>query len=420
MCKLLLTLIQLLLLFTFSNLFGQCGSCDRTFSAPGTSGITVENETVCLTGSGTYSGNINLNNNNSVLCISEDVEFTGNLNFNNGTINNYGAVSLTGLNINSGSIFNNYGDFQSTNLNLNDGEFNVFNTSDIVEITGNVIINNGTEINLSSNMIVGGNLNINGSGNLNLDGAGVDVGGTLSANSPNTIVGRGSTSGCEGIKFSNLVLNDSSVFSGGVDICDTDDPSSTPAPTGTSQCNCITLLPVAFIAYYTKANYEHKAVEVIWSTASEENSATFVIQRSANGFDFSPIGSVSAAGDSDEVNNYVFYDSAPVLGKAYYRIKQIDLDGTFDYTNVMAQFYLNGEQDAIMSISVQQQAIQLNFPVYVENGQLEVVNSLGQLVENKSIEVNAYHTSIDLGISGLYILRFSNRDKAWVHKVFIK
>jgi hypothetical protein len=269
-------------------------------------------------------------------------------------------------------------------------------------------------------MTIGGNLNINSGGDLNLDGAGVIVGGNLSVNNANSINGQGNTSGCEGITFGSLSLNNANAFSGGVDICDADDPSSTPVASGTSQCNCSTILPVRFIAYYTKANYEHKAVEVIWSTASEENSATFVIERSTNGFDFSPIGSVSAAGDSDEVNNYVFYDSAPVLGKAYYRIKQIDLDGTFDYTNVMAQFYLNTDQDAIMSISVQQQAIQLNFPVYVENGQLEVVNSLGQLVENKSIEVNAYHTSIDLGISGLYILRFSNRDKAWVHKVFIK
>jgi len=407
-------------LLLVNNLFGQCSSCDFSISMPNSGTYNIpNNRTWCLTGSGEFSGTININNNNSSLCISEDVEFTGNLNFNRGTINNYGYVD--GLFLNVAGTFNNYGDMLLTGLNVNSGDLNNFNTTfGSIEVTGTVSINSGTDVMLQGGMIIGGNLNVNSGGDLNLDGASVTVGGTLSVNSANSVVGNGSTGGCEGITFGSLNLNNPNAFSGGVDICDADDPSSTPVASGTSQCDCTTLLPVEFISYSTKANYEQKAVEVTWSTAKEENSASFVIERSTNGHDFSPVSNVKSAGTSEVVNSYSFFDTSPVLGTSYYRIKQVDVDGTFTYTNVMVQRYETLDGFNKMHLSIDAEAIQLNFPTYVERGQLEIINSLGQIVDNKMIEVNAFSARLDVPLSGFYVLRFSNRQNTWISKVYIE
>ena len=413
-----ISIIYILLLL--NNLFGQCSSCDFSISMPNSGTYNIpNNETWCLTGSGEFSGTISINNNNSSLCISDDVEFTGNLNFNAGTINNYGNVN--GIFLNVAGTFNNYGDMLLNGLNVNSGELNNFNTTfGSIEVSGTVNINSGSDITLQGGMIVSGDFNVNSGGDLNLDGAGVIIGGTLSANSAGSINGQGSTSGCEGITYGSLNLNNSNAFSGGVDICDADDPNSTPVASGTSQCDCTTLLPVEFISYNTKSNYEQKAVEVIWSTTTEENSASFVIERSTDGYNFTPIGSVRAAGNSEESHNYTFFDIAPYIGTSYYRIKQIDKDGKFVYTNVMVQNYVNSASNQEMVIEVSQQRLQLNFPTYIEKGQLEVINSIGQLVESKTLEVNAYTANLDVALNGIYILRFSNKDNIWIRKILIQ
>lgn len=420
--------IKYLLLFIsvlLSNLsIAQCNSCDQTFTMPSAANYTSSNnETICLTGSGNFTGSISLDGSNSELCIANDVVFTGTLNMNKNTVevNNFGTIS--GINLNTQGTFNNFGTMSLTGLSLNNGSFNNFNTTfGAVEVSGSVNVNNGTNLNIDGGLVVGGDLNVNSGGDVTLNGAGISVAGTLSVNSANSITASGSTSGCEGVTFGNLNLNNASAFSGGVDICDSDDAGSTPAPAGTSQCNCSSLLPVDFVNYSTKANYENDRVEVKWTTASEQNSTSFSIERSYNGYDFLSIGSVIAAGNSDNINNYVFYDNTPILGNSYYRIKQIDVDGTYTFTNVMVQNYQDRQSNGSMLISINNNTMQLNFSEYVEDGQLEIISSSGKLIRKRNIEVNAYTTSLKQSelSAGICIIKFRSKEKLWVNKVLIK
>jgi len=76
-------------------------------------------------------------------------------------------------------------------------------------------------------------------------------------------------------------------------------------------------------------------VELNWSTAAEENNSHFVVERSIDGQTFSQIGeSVRGAGNASEINTYFALDLDVPTGAAYYRIKQIDFDGKFDYSEV--------------------------------------------------------------------------------------
>lgn len=73
---------------------------------------------------------------------------------------------------------------------------------------------------------------------------------------------------------------------------------------------------------------------ITWTTASELNNNYFQIERSANGFDFKAIGSVTGAGNSAEILHYSFSDDAPLAGTNYYRLMQVDYDGNFSYSDI--------------------------------------------------------------------------------------
>ena len=77
-------------------------------------------------------------------------------------------------------------------------------------------------------------------------------------------------------------------------------------------------------------------VALAWATASEKNSAYFEVQRSANAEAYATIGKVAAQGSSTSAREYAFVDAQPLAGSSYYRLHQVDNDGTDAYSPVVA------------------------------------------------------------------------------------
>ncbi len=73
---------------------------------------------------------------------------------------------------------------------------------------------------------------------------------------------------------------------------------------------------------------------VKWSTSSEENADRFAVERSENGLDWKTLGEVVAKGESKLFNSYSFSDIVEKKGTYYYRLKMIDMDGTFTYSTM--------------------------------------------------------------------------------------
>ncbi|MEX1132942.1 MAG: T9SS type A sorting domain-containing protein [Flavobacteriales bacterium] len=115
----------------------------------------------------------------------------------------------------------------------------------------------------------------------------------------------------------------------------------TPTVIGTDVMNC-TILPVELLTFDAKAQPAH--VDVLWSTASERNSSHFMVQRSADGDNFLDIGRVAAAGNSVQTLDYGFMDEAPLEGLSYYRLKQVDVDGTSKLSEVVTVVYGPGQR----------------------------------------------------------------------------
>ncbi|HEX6915481.1 MAG TPA: fibronectin type III domain-containing protein, partial [Chitinophagaceae bacterium] len=94
-------------------------------------------------------------------------------------------------------------------------------------------------------------------------------------------------------------------------------------------------LPVTISSFTGKLNGE--ANLLTWTTSTETNNRGFELQRSADGSSFSTIGFVASKGDNGNSNNtlsYAFADSKPI-SSSYYRLKQVDNDGKFRYSNTV-------------------------------------------------------------------------------------
>jgi hypothetical protein len=98
-----------------------------------------------------------------------------------------------------------------------------------------------------------------------------------------------------------------------------------------------TPLPVTWLNI--EAKHLDGFARVSWSTASEINNDFFSIESSSNGIDFTEIGKLPGSGTTSNVSTYVFDDYSPIQGVKYFRIKQTDFDGQFDYSpiTVLAQ-----------------------------------------------------------------------------------
>lgn len=94
-----------------------------------------------------------------------------------------------------------------------------------------------------------------------------------------------------------------------------------------------TALPITLQSFSGLLKDDHSLLE--WTTASEMNTKSFKIERSFDGEKYDEIGEVTAAGMSNQRKDYTFTDKQVALEKNYYRLKQVDLDGRFTFSNVV-------------------------------------------------------------------------------------
>jgi len=94
----------------------------------------------------------------------------------------------------------------------------------------------------------------------------------------------------------------------------------------------VTILPVTWLSFTARA--EDNAVMLQWQTGFEQNSRDFTIQYSPDGYSWTSIATLPAAGNSSTVRTYNYVRREPPAGDNYYRILQTDLDGNTHYSSV--------------------------------------------------------------------------------------
>jgi hypothetical protein len=93
-------------------------------------------------------------------------------------------------------------------------------------------------------------------------------------------------------------------------------------------------LPIELLDF--KGKYVNQQSVLSWVTASEKNNDYFILERSEDAREFTQMGKIDGAGNSNSFLNYQFIDIKPINQVAYYRLKQVDFDGQYSYSQVIA------------------------------------------------------------------------------------
>ena len=156
-----------------------------------------------------------------------------------------------------------------------------------------------------------------------------------------------------------------------------------------------TPLPVEFIDF--DAEHFDNHVLLSWSTASELNNNLFEIQKSTYGEEFVPIAEVSGNGTTNEIKHYSYtdYNASP---PAFYRLKQIDYDGTYAYSKVVRI----SNQEELISFNQDEDKVEINLEKFVPSDVFLLTSCGKEIMSNHFYE--SYSINKSLLTSGMYVL----------------
>lgn len=159
------------------------------------------------------------------------------------------------------------------------------------------------------------------------------------------------------------------------------------------------ILPVTF--KQVEAKRQNKNTEIFFSTASEVNNDFFTIERSSDGIVFEAVGTLQGAGNATSIQKYYFEDRDVPSGVLYYRIKQTDFDGRFDYSPLVK---VPGQVGGIDIFSGRTGG-QIFVRTEIENYDLEIISTNGIRLyyqKNLSFDTEVFLQNIP---SGMCIVR---------------
>jgi hypothetical protein len=93
-------------------------------------------------------------------------------------------------------------------------------------------------------------------------------------------------------------------------------------------------LPVVLVAFTAERFEDHVAIK--WNTATEVNSDHFEVHRSQNGHEWKPLAKVKSNVESKKMKEYHYLDKEPLSGINLYRLKMVDMDGTYSFSKMIS------------------------------------------------------------------------------------
>ncbi|MBC8046635.1 MAG: T9SS type A sorting domain-containing protein [Fimbriimonadaceae bacterium] len=181
--------------------------------------------------------------------------------------------------------------------------------------------------------------------------------------------------------------------------------SSTTAYTGTisTDCNDI-ILPISLLQF-TALTY-NETIILKWTTSTELNSDHFIIERSNDMYAFESIGNINAAVNSNNIQEYMFTDDAPHTGINYYRLKQVDINGDYTYSDIVYQKINDGPNSFHVFPNPVSSSLNISGNIFSPSAVLRIINTQGEIV------FESLYLTDNISIShlpdGIYILQIQN------------
>lgn len=146
-----------------------------------------------------------------------------------------------------------------------------------------------------------------------------------------------------------------------------------------------------------------------WSTASEQNSAYFEIQRSDNGTDFTAIAKVNAAGNSSISKNYQYSDNQLSTSSVYYyRLKMVDIDGSAKFSSII---FIRNANSGVTTVYPNPARDQITINIADKNlinTQALLSDLNGKILQRISLNQVSTQVNISSYVGGMYLLKFKD------------
>ena len=179
----------------------------------------------------------------------------------------------------------------------------------------------------------------------------------------------------------------------------------------------VATVPVKFINF--TATELNNSIQLRWQTATEQNSSYYDIERSNDGKQFTAIGTLTAAGNSQTVKSYSFTDAAPLNGINFYRLKQVDADAHYLYSAIIKT---GNNKNALFTISPNPayDFIHITNPGATEMVSVRIYDIAGKIINERSMK-NQSPLYIDVHAlkPGMYFIQLSD-GKSTQQSRFIK
>jgi len=182
-------------------------------------------------------------------------------------------------------------------------------------------------------------------------------------------------------------------------------------------------LPVKLISF--TANPQTNGIQLKWLTSKEENFDYFLLERAGTDLNFQPIATIQGNGGLDITASYNHLDDAPLNGKNYYRLKSVDLDQTFEYSNVIvAEWNFETQKNDVSvypnPIVDRSFTLEINHEISSATS-LTLLNSLGKEIIQQQVASNKEVITLQDDLKpGIYYIKITGTDFSKTIKVFIQ
>lgn len=350
--------------------------------------------------------------------ISEDVLITVSTVYirssNSYTIGNLEFTDNGGLGIDPGCSLNVGASGNPKNLIAGDNV--AINGGGTIIIWGDLIINDGLSLSVTGTLIVKGNVVLDDGARIFVNGGDLTVEGNFEGgNDTDMSISLGGTVTVEG---SLEVGNNSSLTGTGAIFVGT-------CNQGTSSNYCGNFIMPIKLQYF-RLSLEGDIVFLNWATEMEDRFDRFEIEKASNDLVFTKIAQIQSIGGNqpESLRKYQSYDDTPFYGNNYYRLKAVDLDGSFEYFKVESVFF---EGDNAISIypnpALVSEMIKVEVPFTPtpqDNVQLLNIQGVEMLHTNiKTIGINEIALNGKVQ-PGLYLLRYNSPAFQKTFKIVVK
>ena len=179
-------------------------------------------------------------------------------------------------------------------------------------------------------------------------------------------------------------------------------------------------LPVELLDFEAKRIDDHKVL-LTWITATEKNNTGFEIEMSEDGQHFQKVAFVAGAGTSTAIKRYQWM--VDHTKSAYYRLKQIDFDGSFAYSNVRFSKGFTQHPKLFLYTNLSQGSIHFAITNYDALIHVRVLDLQGKAILALSGTQETINQKLNQALSGwpsnTYVFRILTKNKVWTKKVLI-